>query len=138
MKAADIITAARVHLGTPAVTRAACLAWHWTVPACSLPCAKTLGLQVEDEAGYGRTPFKGLLEQCIDRQPFLTRVPREQMQAGDVLLMRFQTDPQHVAFHAGDTMIHAYSNVGRVVEHRIADVWRARVVHVYRFEAWHE
>lgn len=134
MKAADIITAARVHLGTP-------YRHQGRVPGLALDCAglfvavcQDLGLQVEDEAGYGRTPFKGLLEQCIDRQPFLTRVPREQMQAGDVLLMRFQTDPQHVAFHAGDTMIHAYSNVGRVVEHRLADVWRARIVHVYRFE----
>ena len=134
MKAADIITAARIHLGTP-------YRHQGRVPGLALDCAglfvavcHDLGLQVEDEEGYGRTPFKGLLEQCIDRQPFLTRVPREQMQAGDVLLMRFQTDPQHVAFHAGDTMIHAYSNVGRVVEHRLADVWRARIVHVYRFE----
>lgn len=134
MKAADIIEAARSHLGTPYRHQGRAAGAGLDCAGLFVAVCHDLGLQVIDENGYGRTPFRGLLEQCIDRQPFLRRVARNDMQAGDVLLMRFQSDPQHIAFHAGDTMIHAYSNVGRVVEHRIADVWRARVVHVYRFE----
>lgn len=134
MKAADVITAARAYLGVP-------FRHQGRTPPLALDCAglfvlvcHDLGLPVEDEQGYGRNPYKGLLEQCIARQPFLARVPREDMQAGDILLMRFAGDPQHIAIHAGDTMIHAYEHSGRVVEHRLADVWRARVVSVYRFE----
>lgn len=134
MKAADVITAARAYLGVP-------FRHQGRTPPLALDCAglfvqvcRDLGLPVIDEQGYGRNPWKGLLEQCIGRQPFLCRAPREQMQAGDILLMRFTVEPQHIAIHAGDTMIHAYEHSGRVVEHRLADVWRARIVHVYRFE----
>lgn len=134
MKADDIITAARECLGTPFQHQA-------RVPGVALDCAGVfvhvcgaMGLPVLDERGYGRLPYRGLLEQCIARQPFLTEVPRDQMQAGDVLLMRFDGAPQHIAIHAGATVIHAYEAIGRVVEHRLADVWRARVVRVYRFE----
>lgn len=52
---------------------------------------------------------------------------------GDVLLMRFKNDPQHLAIFAGETIIHSYSTVGMVCEHRLADVWIARIVGVYRF-----
>ncbi|WP_395504707.1 NlpC/P60 family protein [Ectopseudomonas hydrolytica] len=134
MKPADVITASRAYLEVP-------FRHQGRTPPLALDCAglfvmvcRDMGLPVIDEQGYGRNPWRGLLEQCIARQPFLCRVPREQMQAGDVLLMKFEGDPQHIAIHAGDTMIHAYEKSGKVVEHRLADVWRARVVSVYRFE----
>ena len=134
MTETDIIQLARAQLGTP-------FKHQGRVPGLALDCAglfvvvaSALGLQVLDEQGYGRTPWQGLLEQCIARQPFLREVPKGEMRAGDVLLMRFTGEPQHIAIHAGATVIHAYESVGRVVEHRLADVWRARVVRVYRFE----
>lgn len=134
MKAEDILKAARSAMDTP-------FRHQGRVAGLALDCAglfvhvcRELHLQVIDEQGYGRNPFQGLLKQCIDRQPFLFRVALDQMQAGDVLLMRFDREPQHIAFHAGETMIHAYEKSGRVVEHRLADVWRKRIVHVYRFE----
>ena len=134
MKAADVITAARTYLGVP-------FRHQGRTPPLALDCAglfvvvcRDLGLPVDDEQGYARTPYKGLLEQAIARQPFLARVPTHEMREGDVPLLRFAGEPQHIAIHAGDTMIHAYEHSGRVVEHRLADVWRARVVHAYRFE----
>lgn len=129
-----IIEAARKYLGVP-------FRHQGRTPPLALDCAglfvqvcRDIGLPVDDEQGYGVNPHKGLLEQSIERQPFLVRVPKEQMKAGDILLMRFNTDPQHIAIHAGETMIHAYSHAGKVVEHRIADVWRARIVRVYRVQ----
>jgi cell wall-associated NlpC family hydrolase len=134
MKADDIICSARAYLGVP-------FRHQGRTPPLALDCAGLfvqvcldLGLPVLDEQGYGRNPFRGLLEQCISRQTFLFRVPKEQMQAGDVLLMKFEGEPQHIAIHAGSTMIHSYEHAGRVVEHRISSMWRARIVHVYRFE----
>lgn len=134
MKAEDIIRPAREQLGVK-------FKHQGRVPGLALDCAgvfvtvcNSLGLPVQDEPGYGRNPWNGLLESCIDRQPFLYEINKSDMQAGDVLLMRFTGEPQHIAIHAGETIIHAYENIGRVVEHRFADVWRARVVRVYRFK----
>ncbi|WP_418936353.1 NlpC/P60 family protein [Metapseudomonas furukawaii] len=92
------------------------------------------GLPVEDVQGYGRNPFNGLLEDAIRRQPFLREVPKADLQPGDVLLMRFSQAPQHIAIATEHGMIHAYEHSGAVVEHRLAEVWRARITHVYRFE----
>jgi len=44
-----------------------------------------------------------------------------------------EAEPQHLAIvtpyrHGGLAMIHAYSRSSAVVEHRLADVWRARIV----------
>lgn len=133
IKADDIIRTAREQLGTP-------FRHQGRVPGLALDCAglfvhicKTLGYPVIDEAAYGRTPFNGLLKSCIARQPFLAEIPSADMAAGDILLMRFSGEPQHIAIHAGDTVIHSYQNIGRVVEHRFADVWKARVTNVFRF-----
>lgn len=134
MKRSDIIAAARAHLNVP-------FRHQGRTPSLALDCAglfvlvcRDLGLPVIDEQGYARTPYNGLLEQCIDRQPFLRRISKEQAREGDVLLMRFDTEPQHIAFHAGYSMIHAYEHAGKVVEHRLASVWKARIVRAYQFE----
>ncbi|MBK7357516.1 hypothetical protein [Propionivibrio sp.] len=54
--------------------------------------------------------------------------------AGDILLIRFSGDPQHLAIFTGETIIHSYASVGAVCEHRMADVWAARIVCAYRFK----
>jgi len=134
MKTADIVAAARELIDTP-------FRHQGRAPGVGVDCAgvfvlvcRAFGLPVEDEPAYGRNPYKGLLEQCIERQPFMTKVPKDEAQEGDILLMRFEGEPQHIAIHAGATMIHSYEHAGRVVEHRISSMWRARIVHVYRFE----
>ena len=55
------------------------------------------------------------------------------MLPGDLLLMRFAGEPQHLAVFTGETIIHAYQATGRVVEHSLDDKWRRRIVRVYRF-----
>jgi cell wall-associated NlpC family hydrolase len=73
-----------------------------------------------------------MMEAAADTQPYLMRVT--DMQAGDVLMMRFTGEPQHVGIYTGDTLIHAYESVGKVVEHRMDDKWLRRIVRVYRFK----
>ena len=66
----------------------------------------------------------------------MTEIDPADIQMGDVMLMKFKTEPQHLAIvanyvHGGLSMIHAMSTVGRVAEHRLAPEWRARVVGAY-------
>lgn len=135
MITADLIVAtARCMLNTPFKHQA-------RVPGLGLDCAgllvcvcQELGLPIQDVQGYGRNPFNGLLEQAIRRQSFLREVSKADIQPSDVLLMRFDKAPQHIAIATEHGIIHAYEHSGAVVEHRLADVWRARITHVFRFE----
>jgi uncharacterized protein YijF (DUF1287 family) len=59
---------------------------------------------------------------------------------GDVVWMRFEKEPQHLGIvgdyvHGGLSLIHAYNGAGvnRVVEHRLDDTWRARIVAAWRY-----
>lgn len=134
MTAADIITAARAALGTP-------FQHQGRIPGIALDCAglvvhvaNAIGADYTDVDGYSRFPANGLLQSTLDSQPCLERVAIADRQAGDILLFRFSGDPQHLGIFTGDSIIHAYSNVGQVCEHRLASVWSARIVRVYRFK----
>lgn len=128
----DLIDAARACVDTP-------FHHQGRQPGVGLDCAgllvvamQSLGLSPLDRTDYSRTPHGGELESMLDAQPMLARVPIHDMHDGDVLLMRFEKEPQHLALHAGETIIHAYQTVGKVVEHRLDTRWRARIVRVYR------
>lgn len=128
-----IVTAARACLRTP-------FRHQGRHPGQALDCAglvlvalRAVDADCRDVPGYGRNPAGHALEDALDAQPCLARVPSvADRQPGDVLLMRFGTEPQHLAICAGETIIHAYQQVGMVCEHRLADVWVARIVRVYR------
>ena len=102
-------------------------------------CADSAGLDYFDQGDYPRRPGGSRLETALDAQPCLVRVQVSCAQPGDVLLIRFMSDPQHLAIHAGSTMIHAWEKVGKVCEHSL-DEWRSgKVVRAYRFkETSHE
>ena len=132
MIADDIITAARSLLDTPFVHQG-------RIPGKALDCAGTIeatadliGAEYVDVPGYSRSPSNGLLEAALDAQPCLERVIDRA--PGDVLLMRFSGEPQHLAIYTGETIIHSYESVGKVCEHRLSDVWAARIVRIYRFK----
>lgn len=136
MTAQAIIDAARSQLGVA-------FRHQGRLPGIALDCAgliahvmDTLGLPYEDVPGYSRLPHHGRLQQALDAQPSLERVTTPE--PGDVLLMRFRTEPMHLAIHAGETIIHAYEQVGRVCEHRLDDAWAARIVQAYRMRCAHE
>lgn len=64
-------------------------------------------------------------------------VPTEATQPGDILLMRFDGEPQHVAIvsdypYGGLGIIHALAAARKVVEHRLDSVWKSRIVQAYR------
>lgn len=130
----DIIAAARAALGTP-------FGHQGRVVGSKLDCAgllshvcQSLGKPVADQDGYSRRPSGGLLEAALDTQPALVRV-REKPQAGDFVLMKFETDnaPSHLGIVAGKTLIHAWAVARKVCEHGFDAEWQRRVVRVYRF-----
>lgn len=90
------------------------------------------GLPYTDERGYPRYPYHGLMQKILDGQPSLRKIPRRDIATGDVLLMRYRSEPQHVAIYAGRTIIHGSSEHGRCVEHTLDPSARFRVTAAYR------
>lgn len=94
--------------------------------------AKELGLEVEDRTDYAREPSNGELEKALMK--YLT--PCE-LKVGAVALFKLDKEPQHVGLigfriqDSGDrvlTLIHAYAQARKVVEHGLDDLWKARLV----------
>lgn len=97
-----------------------------------------MGFTTEDLRIYGREPHRDGLKEVTEKNlgeemPFT----RHSLMKGDILLMKFKEEPQHVAvvsdhMHGGLSIIHCYGSVGYVVEHRLDDVWFERIKHAYR------
>lgn len=134
MTITDILAAARACVGTP-------FRHQGRLPGIGLDCAgvvievaRAVGASPIDVSGYGRVPVNGQLEAALDAQPDLERVDRDDRQPGDILLMRFAGEPQHLAVLTGaGTIIHSYEAPGRCCEHDLTAAWAARIVRVYRF-----
>ena len=130
----DILTAARQCLGTPFRHQGRQVGVGLDCAGVAIHVARAIGVAHLDVSGYGRTPAHGQLEQALEDQPCLERVPSPyDRQPGDLLLMRFARDPQHLAICAGETMIHGWESVGRCVEHPLDATWRRRIVAVAEF-----
>jgi cell wall-associated NlpC family hydrolase len=127
----QIIDAARSCIGTPFRHQGRCPGRGIDCAGVVVFVASQLGFAVRDVRGYHRTPHKGRLQKALEENPFLTQVAEPQ--PGDVLLLRIRHDPQHLAIYAGDSIVHSYETVGRVLEERFSDFWRARIVAIYRF-----
>lgn len=94
---------------------------------------KKYKLKYVDLEEYPRNPYKGMMQKIMAKQPNLKRIDRNNYKVGDVLLMKFRRDPQHLAILSYDNrIIHSYSGVGKVTEHKVDGFWVHRVVAVYR------
>lgn len=93
-----------------------------------LVTAWALGLTDYDVRGYGRVPDGDFMRRECDR--LMTRT--DDPQAGDVLVMRFAREPQHVLIRTERGVLHAWAVPGRVVEVSMPDAWRRRIVAAYR------
>jgi cell wall-associated NlpC family hydrolase len=143
---ADVCTAARTWLRVPyhhqGRTRAGCDCGG-LVGAVAVQCGivpASWWAQVFDPAfgGYARQPSLGTLQRVCES--FMA--PVGEPLPGDVLLMRFATEPQHLAIvadyrHGGLSIIHALRDAGCVTEHRLAPQWRQRIVQAYTMPGVH-
>lgn len=133
-RAQEIIAAARACVGTP-------FRHQGRLPGVGLDCAglgiiaaKAVGIEIKDFSGYPAHPFDGMLKKMFDEQAYLQQIGIHDAAPGDVLLMRINAAPQHVAILAENGyMIHAWQNIGKVAEHKIDEIWQRKIVAVYRF-----
>ena len=93
------------------------------------------GVRMQDRLDYGRTPWRDGLREEMQAH---FGEPVDDWQPGDVALMRWDHSPEpaHVGLladypHGGLSLIHSYSLVA-VTEHRLDEMWRGRIVAVYR------
>jgi cell wall-associated NlpC family hydrolase len=94
--------------------------------------AHALNLSTFDTADYSRQPDPARMRALLAEH--MEPVPIGSAQPGDVLLMRFEREPQHVAIVTDLGIIHAYAQVRRVVEHRLDSIWKSRIVGAYQFK----
>lgn len=86
-----------------------------------------LGLSDYDVDGYGRTPDGDFMRRECARLMTETRNPCP----GDVVVMRFSREPQHVGILTERGLLHSWAVPGRVVEVTMPDAWQRRVVAAY-------
>jgi cell wall-associated NlpC family hydrolase len=94
------------------------------------------GREIRDRKDYGRDPVRdGLRGELVAHLG--DPIPKAEMRPGDVLLMRWHQDGNHVALVTdyplgGLAIIHALAQAGTVVEHRYAEPWVRRTAEVFR------
>ena len=97
---------------------------------------RDLGMTPADSSDYNMSPNPSQMLGIILQSA--VEIPRCEAMPGDVLWMRFSTQPQHVAIITENGIIHSYSKRGEVVEHSLNSVWRKRIVKCFRVinEQW--
>lgn len=67
---------------------------------------------------------------------WLVQIPVAEATLADIYFMAWGREPQHVALITDCGIIHSYSRAGKVVEHRLDDLWCSRIVAAYRYPAF--
>ena len=129
MNGMDVVAEARSWLKTPFRHQGRVKGRAVDCAGLVVGVARALGFEVADMAGYARTPQGDMLRQHLEAQA----VRVQAAQPGDISLMRFEREPQHLGIASDIGIIHAFSAPGMCVEHGIDAVWARRIVAVYRF-----
>ena len=123
----DIALAARGWVGTPFR--------HQGRGPGGIDCIGLVARVARDLALVDGEVIGGRLQRLLD--DYMLPVAPADRQIGDVALMRFVREPQHVAILDRDggrwLIIHAYQRVGACVRHGLDRAWAARIVRLYRF-----
>lgn len=103
--------------------------------------ARELGISGADEffrdervRGYSRQPDPAMLYATCTR--YLDAIAVDAARIGDILLFRFRGEPQHFALLSRsdpDYMLHGYAQARKVIETRVDDLWRSRIIGAWCF-----
>lgn len=78
---------------------------------------------------YGRSPKPRVILDAIAQH--CEQV--QELQAGDIIVMRMRHHPQHLALYVGNSQIvHSYMSSGCVVCHNLDDNYRRKIHSIYR------
>jgi cell wall-associated NlpC family hydrolase len=122
MTRADVVSEARDWLQTPWRHQQRHKGVAVDCVGLVIGVCRSLGLVATDfdVNGYSRRPDGTLLAQCAQ---LMRPIRRDDMQAGDVLVVATDSEPAHMGIladyrHGGLSLIHAANGIG-VVEHRL-------------------
>lgn len=102
---------------------------------------RAVGREMADKDSYGRDPVAdGIRDAAVAHfgEPVWRKGdPLDVLQPGDVVLMQWHQQPNHVAIVSdyptgGLALIHSLAQEGRVVEHRLSDPWPRRITEGFR------
>lgn len=89
-----------------------------------------------DYRTYSKIPDKTVLYRALSEH--LEEKPRQKMTKGDIALMEFDNNPQHLAIisdYPADNYlgcIHAYAPAKKVVEHHLDSHWKRKITHLFK------
>lgn len=133
----DIVREARSWIGTRFLHQGRVKRNEQTeggVDCAGLVVAVAKALSLENgftEFAYGRYPNAQTLERTCEAH--MDRIPLDQAGPGDVLLMAWEVEPQHLAILSDVGIIHSYARIGACVEHALDPAWRNRIRAAYRY-----
>ena len=138
----EVVSSARSWLDTPFHHQGRCKGVGVDCIGLVLGVARELALVPPDFeiTGYARNPDGVSLMAHAERH--MQPLPFAQMQAGDVVVVRFDRDPQHFGvlgnyLHGGLSIIHAAGAVGRVIETRLMFSAAMRFVAAFQLPGVH-
>lgn len=134
----QIIAEARTWVGTPWVHQACCKGAGVDCLHFIAGVVRNVGSEIAERFfanpawhNYGREPAAADLFAACDE--LSDRIDPASALPADVLVFRVGRHPMHFGFlTAPDRVMHSWVAAGRVVEHRLDDSWRNRVVRAYR------
>lgn len=138
----EIVLQAREWLGTPFVHQGRLKNEGCDCLGLIMGVASELGLKINnipiseyDEKNYPRVPDGKKLQEKLSE--ILFKKEKFNAKAGDIFLMNFGGNPQHMGIFSDYNnspalaIIHCYSQVGKVVEHRLNDFWFSKIEQIY-------
>jgi cell wall-associated NlpC family hydrolase len=137
---ADIVAEARAWLKTPYMHQQRMKGIGVDCAGLVIGVARNLGMVAADfdVNGYSRQPDGfSLMAHC---ERWMRRIDRDEMQLGDVIVTRYDADPNHFGIladylHGGLSVIHALGTRdgrGHVLEHRLDAGTLARFVAAFK------
>lgn len=135
MTRADFIRVAKSYLGTQFIHQG-------RLPGVGLDCAgvvvcalRECDYEVHDKSGYGRIPTGGEFQAAVWLH--CDQIKLAEVKPGDLMMFAFRQEPQHIAIVSQVEpilLIHSWSDVGRVVENGLDNIWQSRLRGCYRLK----
>ena len=135
-----VVAESRLWLGTPFHHQGRVLGVGVDCIGLLIGIGRTLGLCAPDFDIKGYAPIPDGKTLVAQADSFMQRIDRDSMGVGDVIVIRWGADPQHVGLigdyvHGGHSLIHAYGETdgsGSVIEHHLGPHHLKRFVAAYR------
>jgi NlpC/P60 family putative phage cell wall peptidase len=131
MQREEIVEEARKWLGTPFHHMGRVMGHGVDCYGVVEMVGRSLGVHIPDDIVYSRIPDEKELIAYMDQ--YAVRVPLEQAQAGDIIIVPYQFRMRHMAILTDKGMLHAYEPLGKVVEHAIDNKWRRMFRRAYQY-----